>query len=654
MTPAVGGTLGRYRLDALLGRGGMAEVFRATDTKLARIVAVKVILATHAVEEHFLERFLREARTVASLEHPNILPVYDFGEENGAPFLVMPYLPGGSLRDRLKAGPVPLAVASSWIGQLSDALDAAHAAGVLHRDVKPANVLLGKDDRLFLADFGIAKILESRTGLTATGVVVGTPIYMAPEQAQGHPASPATDRYALAVVAFEILAGRPPFEGDNVLSLMHQHVATPPPMLSMRVAGLPAGLDTVLSRALAKDPSQRPPTCRAFATAVAAFVPAGITPQYSLADTGGKTAPTAHRTPDPRPATLAPGTTPWTPPPPTAAPVRVSDARPSLTSAATVLTVRRPGARRAAFLGVGAIALLAGAWWVVSRRAAQEAITAAPPKAVSPAAAADATSPPAPPNPSVLTVVEMPPVPAPAAATGVPFVKRRAEDDKRIALLEARVKEAEAAAREAQTARAAPTVAAVEPPPPPPPVAGSPGAGQPEAPGETLSRLLAVRERLEPGRKLIRRLAREDFQFALDQARAVLVKQPRNPDAKYLVTYGRGGLAYVAGKDALASALLVEAFTELRLTARRDPRPIVGLLLRPDGTIGQPAGWELAIGYGDARGEAMGLLEQELAANPRNQRALKARAQLRKMQGLDEGPAGDGPRPHFPRRQRPR
>jgi serine/threonine protein kinase len=219
----------------------MAEVYRATDTKLARTVAVKVILDTHALEEHFLERFLREARMVASLEHPNILPVYDFGEENGVPFLVMPYLPGGSLRERLKAGPVPLLLASSWIAQLADALDAAHAAGVLHRDVKPANVLLGKDDRLFLADFGIAKMLESQTGLTATGVVVGTPIYMAPEQAQGHPASPATDRYALAVVAFEILAGRPPFEGDNALSLMHQHVATPPPMLSMRVAGLPAG-----------------------------------------------------------------------------------------------------------------------------------------------------------------------------------------------------------------------------------------------------------------------------------------------------------------------------------------------------------------------------------------------------------------------------
>ena len=258
MTDLTGRSLGRYRLDALLGQGGMAEVFRATDTKLARTVAVKVILASHARDPHFLERFLREARTVASLEHPNILPVYDFGEDGGIPFLVMPYLPGGTLRDRLQAGPVPLALAAAWIAQLADALDAAHAAVVLHRDVKPANVLLGKDDRLFLADFGIAKMLESESGLTATGVVVGTPIYMAPEQAQGQPASPATDRYALAVVAYEILAGRPPFEGENALSLMHQHVTTPPPALSSRVGGLPAGLDAVL-RARPREGSRRAP-----------------------------------------------------------------------------------------------------------------------------------------------------------------------------------------------------------------------------------------------------------------------------------------------------------------------------------------------------------------------------------------------------------
>jgi hypothetical protein len=571
VTPTAGRTLGRYRLDALLGRGGMAEVFRATDTKLARTVAVKVILATHAVEEHFLERFLREARMVASLEHPNILPVYDFGEESGVPFLVMPYLPGGSLRDRLKAGPVALAVASSWIAQLSDALDAAHAAGVLHRDVKPANVLLGKDDRLFLADFGIAKILENQKGLTATGIVVGTPIYMAPEQAQGHPASPATDRYALAVVAFEILAGRPPFEGDNALSLMHQHVATPPPMLSMRVAGLPAGLDTVLSQALAKDPSQRPPTCRAFATGVAAFAPAGIP-----------------------------------------APVRVSDARPSLTSAATVLTGPRRGSRRAAFLGVGAIALLAGAWWVVSRRAAQETVPAAVPKVASPIA--EVLPPAATSAPAAVAVVEKPVVPTPVPTKSEPLVRRLAEEDKRIAQLEARVKEAEAAT---QTTRAPPTA---------PELAG--GLDDRAHP------LAAARERLDVARNPAHRLSKEDFLFVLRESERVLRQHPLNPDAKYLELYARGGLAYVAGNDSGASKVLVEALTSRDRGAKHNAHPIENLLRRPDGSIAEPNAWELALAYGDARGQAMGLVESELAIHPRSLRALKARAYLRRMQGL--------------------
>jgi serine/threonine protein kinase len=636
-----GRSLGRYRLEDLLGQGGMAEVYRATDTKLARTVAVKVILATHAAEEHFLERFLREARMVASLEHPNILPVYDFGEENGVPFLVMPYLSGGTLRERLRAGAAPLALASVWIVELADALDAAHAAGVLHRDVKPANVLVGKNDRLFLADFGIAKMLESQSGLTATGVVVGTPIYMAPEQAQGRPASPATDRYALAVRASEILCGRPPFEGDSALSLMHQHVSSPPPPLSARIGGLPAGLDALFSQALAKDPAARPPTCRAFADAVAALTPAGITPPPSLAGRGAApgstTSPTIHSTPDPRQVTVAPRTTPGAPPstPPT---VRLSGARPSLTSEATVLMGSRGKARRAVALGAVALAVLAGAWWIAAHRPARESVLPLPPAAVPPVPTVPAASASAPASVAVLEKAEKTPEPAPVTGKTEPLARKLADEEKRIAQLEARVKEAEAAAREAQAARAPPAVAAAKPPPPPPPLeAGRPEVGQPAARGEAVSRLIAVRERLEPGRRHARRLSREDFQFALDEARVVLQQYPRNPDARYLVTYGRGGLAYVAGKDALASALLVEAFTELRRTAKHDVRLIVGLLLRPDGTIGQPAAWELALGFGDARGEAMGLIEKELAANPRSVRALKARAQLRKMQGLDEG-----------------
>ncbi len=345
-----GRRLGRYRLEELLGQGGMAEVWRATDERLNRTVAVKVILANHARDGHFRQRFQKEAQLVASLDHPNILPVYDYGDEGGQPYLVMPFLEGGTLRDRMVGTPVPFAQAVSFVRQLGDALDAAHAAGILHRDVKPANVLIRKDDRLALADFGIAKMLEGSTGLTATGMVVGTPIYMAPEQAQGKPATPASDRYALAVLAYELLSGKPPFDGESALSLMHQHVTSPAPRLSSSVYGLPSGLDPVFERALAKEPERRPVTCRAFADELLAFVPTGAGLDVEHAATpwarADATSPTVYE----------------------ATPKRLAErpvARGSrLTSEPTISTSPRPS-RRTLIATAGAVAgigVLAGAW----------------------------------------------------------------------------------------------------------------------------------------------------------------------------------------------------------------------------------------------------------------------------------------------------
>jgi hypothetical protein len=645
MTDLTGRTLGRYRLETLLGRGGMADVWRATDTKLARTVAVKVIHATYAEDPQFTERFLREARVVASLEHPNILPVYDFGDEGGIPFLVMPHLAGGTLRDRLRGLPSPLGVAAAWIRQLADALDAAHAAGILHRDVKPANVLLGRDDRLFLADFGIAKMVESMTGLTATGVVVGTPVYMAPEQAQGQPASPATDRYALAVVAYEILAGRPPFEGDNPLSLMHQHVSTPAPALSTKVGGLPAGLDTILDRALSKNPAERPPTCRALADAVYAFVPTGVLPAVSSGAWGtpgaGTTAPTVIQSRGATPPAGTPGTKPWEPPFPTAPPVRVATPAPSLTSDATVLTAGRRKRRGLTWaVGIAAVALVAfvavGIAGKAKRDAARAALAAPTP---APAAAVPTPVPAAP-----VTVVEMPAAPtvAPAPPTpdprAVEDAKLRAREEKRISELEKRVKDAEAAAQEARTSAekaaaekaaqekadaekaAAEKAAAVPPAPPPAPAPGAP--------------LAEARDRLDVTRKPDHRLTREDFQFAQAEARRVLLEHPKSPEAHYLSTYATGGLAYANGNDGVASALVVESLVGLRRAGKGEPRIISLLAVKNDGTIVAPRGWELALCYGDVRGEALTLLDAAIRENPRDARALKARAVLRHQRGL--------------------
>ena len=265
MANLVGRRLGRYELESSLGKGGMAEVFQATDTTLGRLVAVKVVLPAFAQQPEFVERFLREARLVAGLEHPHILSVYDVGEAGGLPYLVMPIVPGGTLLARMKRGLTPPPIAANWLMQLASALDTAHDAGVLHRDVKPHNVLLGKDERPLLADFGIAKMADSSTRLTHTGAVVGTPIYMAPEIAQGKEATRSSDLYALAVLGFELLTGTPPYDGDSPLAVMHQHVHGVIPRASERNPRLPKSIDAVFEWGLAKEQAKRPPSCADFA-----------------------------------------------------------------------------------------------------------------------------------------------------------------------------------------------------------------------------------------------------------------------------------------------------------------------------------------------------------------------------------------------------
>ncbi|MCM3876698.1 MAG: serine/threonine protein kinase, partial [Thermoanaerobaculia bacterium] len=272
--PVTAGTvLGRYRLLDKAGVGGMSEVWRAEDETLKRVVAVKVILGPVAADSTFCERFLREARLVAGLEHPNVLPVFDYGttvvDAAEVSYLVMPLVTGGSLKGRA-AGPVPPALAISWLSAIALALDHAHSKGILHRDVKPGNVLLDAQGRPLLADFGLARSAEVSSGLTATGTVLGTPLYMAPEQAMGAPLTGRADQYALAVIAFELLAGKVPFSAESPLAVLHQHVSTPPPPLSTVLPGTAANVDAVLSRGLAKKPEDRFASCSAFVAALAA------------------------------------------------------------------------------------------------------------------------------------------------------------------------------------------------------------------------------------------------------------------------------------------------------------------------------------------------------------------------------------------------
>ncbi len=253
----IGKKLGQYEILAEIGRGGMATVYRGYQASLNRSVAVKVLAGELARDPGFRERFAREAHAVAQLAHPHILPVYDFGEDpgTGVVYFVTQLVDGGTLSARMNA-PMPPDVAARIVAQLARALDYAHACGIVHRDVKPGNVLMTRDGHPFLSDFGIAKIM-AETKLTQTGASLGTPEYMSPEQAQGLPVDHRSDIYSLGVMLYRMLAGILPFQADTPVALLHQHAYEPPPPLRERAPGVSRSLERIVMRALAKDPAQR-------------------------------------------------------------------------------------------------------------------------------------------------------------------------------------------------------------------------------------------------------------------------------------------------------------------------------------------------------------------------------------------------------------
>ena len=424
-----------YRLVERIGVGGMGMVYHGQHTRIGREAAVKILPSNLALEGDFLKRFEREASSIASLEHPNILPVWEYGDQDGIPYLVMPLIRGGSLKERLQAERLSLPQVSLFLNQMAEALDYAHGRGIVHRDVKPANMLLNERGHLYLADFGIAKALQSGEGLTRTGVGVGTPEYMAPEQAQGR-ADKRSDLYALTIILYQMLTGKVPYSGNSVIDTLMKHINEPLPLEPLRaiIPPLSPAIEQILRKGTAKNPNERHQSGHELALEFAAAIGARPDPSLPPGIGVGGALPASGHTPPPGYTPLpghvgggatgqsaAPGIPPpfYVPggeartqigtPPPGYTPGISAPSAPSIPHLPSPTTPpKRPLALFAALAGIVALLLVGGVVLLATRG------DAAPPATI--AAQATATVP----APAPTLAAQVPPSSAPVTPTVAP------------------------------------------------------------------------------------------------------------------------------------------------------------------------------------------------------------------------------------------
>lgn len=464
-------TLGRYQILGELGRGGCGIVYRALDPGIGRAVAIKTILAdAHSPAGMALrERFRREARSAGNLSHPNIVTIHEFNDSGEIMFIAMELIQGQSLADRMAdSSPLPLNLVLAVLGSAADALDYAHANGIVHRDVKPANFMLTASGQVKVTDFGIAKMLDDDIGLTNTGMVIGTVQYMSPEQIAAKPASARSDQFSLGVIAYEMLTGQKPFQGNSWASVMNQIMSVEPPPVKQHRQDLGDEVTTVLRKALAKDPEARYASCREFADELAKAV-TGVTMQRTAPMPIGEAL--TRPLPPPRtgvlPETQAMASMTGVPVKSDSSPDTGQKLTPTMSAGPVkTATAEQMAKRRSALtpvmIGAATVVVLATVWWRFSTRP----VTTPPPAAPAVAATATPANSAAPSNP-----VQQPAQPVTSQPAERSAAPASASPKKEPAPRPAASKSTPAAA--SQTAQSQPAPVAATPAPSAPPAAVS-------------------------------------------------------------------------------------------------------------------------------------------------------------------------------------
>jgi len=394
---------GKYKIERLLGKGGMGAVFLAHDLTLEREVAIKVLPPDISMDEHIVKRFQQEAKMSAKLDHTNIIPIYRVESEGGLNYFVMKYIAGTSLEDVLdQKQPLTIDYIQRVLWEAACALGHAHQRGVVHRDVKPANIMFDHDGRVMLTDFGISKALQAASGFTGTGMIIGTPHYMAPEQAKGGTVDGRADEYSLAVVGYRMISGELPYTGDSVHTILYKHIFEEVPSVGAKRSDTPPFLTAAISRALSKEPDQRFPTMEEFATAVWPEQPVAV-PRKS-----GSTSKAPRRPPPPRKTTAD-------------APTEVTNAPTTPIPRAGMKIPTEKKERSSVGMVIGALVIVAvgvGGYMALGKKSEQASLPPAPP----PVAATVETVRVAPPPPASRRQTARPPAPPPAPAAAQGYV----------------------------------------------------------------------------------------------------------------------------------------------------------------------------------------------------------------------------------------